>query len=86
MQIFKASTYRLSKKETICLSSTLHELSLIVMWGDPIAIKLRKANIPKRKFCIFYISKAHFYLTRMHEHSICNITVTIVMIIPKIEK
>ncbi|PFH75110.1 hypothetical protein COI61_20015 [Bacillus cereus] len=35
MQIFKASTYRLSKKETICLSSTLHELSLIVMWRDP---------------------------------------------------
>ncbi|MEW9184517.1 hypothetical protein AB2553_30270, partial [Bacillus mycoides] len=52
----------------------------------PIAIKLRKANTPKRKFCIFYISKAHFYLMRMHGYSICNITATIVMIITKIEK
>ncbi|PEV97238.1 hypothetical protein CN425_22905 [Bacillus cereus] len=46
--------------------------NLIAMWRNHIAIKLRKANTPKRKFCIFYISKAHFYLMRMHGYSICN--------------
>ena len=35
MQIFKASTYRLSKKKQSCLSLTLHGLSLIEMWCYP---------------------------------------------------
>ncbi|MBG9597264.1 hypothetical protein ABE17_10055 [Bacillus mycoides] len=35
------------KKKQSRLKLTLHKLSLIAMWGDPIAIKLRNTVFPK---------------------------------------
>ncbi|QWG48031.1 hypothetical protein EXW31_28030 (plasmid) [Bacillus mycoides] len=54
MQIFKVSTYRLSKKKQSCLSLTLHELSLIAMGYHHTSINLRIQTILEVKSTLLF--------------------------------